>query len=71
MSSQYKRRIWVTAIGVWVRYETAAKKAAPKTTRNPNVHRTSTVHSECGWETGGLSCGLIQFGAQGRKQKPF
>jgi len=39
-----KRRVWMTAIGVWVPYETAAKKAASKTTRNPNVHRTPTVH---------------------------
>jgi len=35
MSSRYKTRVWVTAVSVWVRYETAAKKAAPKTTRNP------------------------------------
>src|SRR5438552_55653 len=51
------------------RGQTDAKKAAPKTTRNPNVHRTGAVHSECGWERGGVN-DVNRIDA-GRKPKTF
>ena len=64
-----KRRVWVTAVGVWVRYyETAAKKAAPKTTTNPKVHRTYRSN-RVRRGVGRAVLRAIRVGANGRKTK--